>query len=136
MRFLLFFVVMAIAGYTGGSFVGWTLSREEVRKAMCAYYSEWDFCEKYKPEKKLRDLAIAGLSERLRRLEMKLEGGKEYLCVKAYRLNIRLYPSDGKVIGIYKKGSRVEVIDRIGGWVRTKDGWVSERWLERCAGEN
>ena len=133
-----FFLLMAGIGYAGGAMVGWGLSEKEIKVAMCSYYSEWKFCREVKnkeKEEKFKDLAIEGLSKKLYELERKLVKKKEYLCVKAHRLNIRLYPLDGKVIGIYRKGARVSVIDRIGGWVRTKEGWVSEKWLERC-GEN
>ena len=133
MQTVKFLILMAVVGYGTGSLVGWGLSEREVRIAMCSYYSEWEFCKKTKRESRLKDLAISGLSRKVHELEMKLkEREGETLCVKAYRLNIRLYPLDGKVIGVYRKGARVEVIDRIGGWARTKEGWVSERWLERC----
>ncbi|HHJ63343.1 MAG TPA: SH3 domain-containing protein [Aquifex aeolicus] len=136
MRVVKFLVLTALAGYGMGSLVGWGLSEREVRMAMCAYYSEWEFCREVKKEERLRDLALSGLSRKVHELEMKLrerEEKRENLCVKAYRLNIRLYPLDGKVIGVYRKGARVEVLDRIGGWVRTEEGWVSEKWLERCS---
>ena len=103
--------------------------------AMCSYYPEWEFCEgeKGREERRERDRGIEELSRRLHELEKRVgRKEKEVLCVRARRLNIRLYPLDGKVIGIYKKGAKVEVRDRIGGWVRTEEGWVSERWLERC----
>ena len=138
MRIVKFLTLMAVLGYGIGSVVGWSLSEREVRMAMCSYYSEWEFCKKTRRESRLKDLAISGLSRKVHELEMKLkerEKEGETLCVRAYRLNIRLYPLDGKVIGVYRKGARVEVIDRIGGWVRTKEGWVSERWLERCPEE-
>ena len=130
-----FLVFMAVLGYTGGYLVGWGLSEREVRIAMCSYYPEWDFCREVRKAEKMRDLAISGLSRKVHELERKLrerERKRDRLCVRAWRLNIRLYPLDGKVIGVYRKGTEVEVIDRIGGWVRTKEGWVSERWLERC----
>ena len=135
MRLLRFLVFMAVLGYSGGYLVGWGLSEREIRLAMCSYYSEWEFCKGVEKEEKLKDLAISGLSRKVHELERKLkelEGKRDVLCVKAYRLNIRLYPLDGKVIGVYKRGAKVEVLDRIGGWVRTKEGWVSERYLERC----
>ncbi len=130
-----FLALMAVIGYAGGSLVGWGLSEREVRMAMCSYYSEWDFCKEVQTEKKMKDLAIEGLSRevyKLKKMIIKSSETKEVLCVKAYRLNVRLYPLDGKVIDIYRKGKRVTVIDRIGGWVRTQDGWVSERYLGRC----
>ena len=139
MRSLGFILAMAAVGYAGGSLVGWGLSEKEIKVAMCSYYSEWEFCKETKRKEQIRDLAISGLSKKVYELEQKLKERKEEtetLCVRAYRLNIRLYPLDGKVIGIYKKGARVEVIDRIGGWVRTKEGWVSERWLEKCPQEH
>ena len=135
MRAVSFLLLMAVAGYGAGSLVGWGLSEREVREAMCSYYSEWEFCKKTEKENRLKDLAISGLSRKVHELEMKLkerEKEREMLCVKAYRLNIRLYPLDGKVIGIYRKGAKVRILDRIGGWARTEEGWVSERWLERC----
>ena len=136
MRVVKSLALIALAGYGMGSLVGWGLSEREVKMAMCAYYSEWEFCGEVKKEERLRDLAISGLSRKVHELERKLrerEGRREVLCVRAWRLNIRLYPLDGKVIGVYRKGARVEVMDRIGGWVRTKEGWVSEKWLERCS---
>lgn len=127
-----FLLLMAGIGYMGGSFVGWGLSEREIKMAMCSYYSEWEFCREVEEEERIRDLAISGLMKKVHELERRIGERGEHLCVKAYRLNIRLYPLDGKVIGIYRKGARVEVRDRIGGWVRTEEGWVSERWLERC----
>lgn len=142
MRVLGFFVAVALLSYTGGAVVGWGLSDEEIKKAMCSYYSEWEFCKGYKTEP-IKDLALSGLSKKVHELERQLrelsvkllaQRGEEF-CVKATRLNIRLYPLNGKVIGQYEKGERVRVIDRIGGWARTKEGWVSERYLERCKEE-
>jgi len=126
-----FIVLMAVCGYVAGYFFGWALNSTEIKSAMCSYYPDWEFCRDVKVER-VRDLALSGLMKKVYELERKINREKEYLCVKAHRLNIRLYPLDGKVIGIYRKGTKVEVRDRIGGWVRTEEGWVSERWLERC----
>ncbi len=132
--FLQFVALMAVFGYVGGYLTGWAFSDEEIRIAMCSYYTEWEFCKGIEKGERKRDLAIQGLSKRLHQLErMVVIHKRDKLCVKAYRLNIRLYPLNGKVIGIYRKGAKVEVIDRIGGWVRTKEGWVSERYLTTCS---
>ena len=138
------FVAGVLLGFFGGSFVGYGLSEEELRRAMCSYYSEWDFCEeeKVKPSA-IKGLAITGLSKELHELYLRVssierviaETGNGSLCVKAYRLNVRLYPLDGKVIGIYRRGREVKVVDRIANWVRTEDGWVDGRFLKECSDE-
>jgi hypothetical protein len=135
MRVALYLLLMAVLGYGGGNLAGWALTEKEIMLAMCSYYSEWDFCRSADPGRKMKDLAISGLSRKVHELERKvreLSGEGDVLCVRAWRLNIRLYPLDGKVIGIYKKGAKVKVIDRIGGWVRTEEGWVREKWLKEC----
>jgi len=135
MRPVGYLLAMALAGYLGGSIAGYALSEEEIKKAMCSYYSEWDFCREVRERGRLRDLAIEGLSRKVHELERRIEERKrerEKLCVTAHMLNVRLYPLDGKVIEVYRKGKEVEVLDRIGGWVRTQDGWVSEKYLGRC----
>lgn len=143
MRFSLYYLLMAVVGYAGGNAVGYALTDKQLKQAMCSYYSEWDFCksEKSRPSV-VKDLAIMGLSKRLHEvsqkvvsIEKRLSTQNSYLCVKAYRLNIRLYPLDGKVIGIYKGGARVQVLDKIANWVRTHDGWVSARYLGECTDE-
>lgn len=141
MRLSLYYLLMAVVGYAGGNAVGYALTDEQLKQAMCSYYSEWDFCksEKSRPSA-VKDLAIMGLSRQLHEvsqrvvsIEKRLSTQSSHLCVKAYRLNIRLYPLDGKVIGIYKRGARVQVLDRIASWVRTDDGWISARYLGECS---
>jgi|GEM_PF-4247857 len=130
-------ILSAILGWNSGNVAGFTTTRDAVAKAMCSYYPDWDFCKQFRKIVRSKDLAIRGLSEKVRKLEETVYGEqrRSFMCVKAFRLNVRLYPLDGKVIDIYKKGKRVEIIDRIGGWARTRDGWVSEKYLGRCRDE-
>ena len=139
-----FITTMAFVGFLGGNLVGYGLSDRELREAMCSYYSERDFCKKEKARPSVvKDLAIMGLSKQLHEVSLKVssienkiaKGPDQVLCVKAHRLNIRLYPLDGTVIGIYKRGAKVAVVDRIADWVRTEDGWVSGRYLKECSDE-
>lgn len=149
MRVLHFFVACAVFGYAGGGLLGWGLSEEGLRSAMCSYYSEWDFCKDKVKDRKQSDVemekAIRGLSREVHKIGLKVseieklsrveEGASSLgkMCVSVHRLRIRLYPLDGKVIGHYKKGAEVQVKDRIGDWVRTQDGWVSAYYLTGCA---
>lgn len=50
--------------------------------------------------------------------------------VTASELNIRKSAStDGERVGILKYGDRVEVLEKSGDWGRTKDGWISLKYV-------
>lgn len=65
-------------------------------------------------------------------------GPREFGTVAAGELNIRQAAGmSGRIIGQLYRGDQVEIIERItsgpnAGWIRTKGGWVSGKFIERA----
>jgi uncharacterized protein YgiM (DUF1202 family) len=56
---------------------------------------------------------------------------KEYVTVKATTLFVRQAPSPGgKVVRVAQQGERLEVLERLAGWIRVKDGYVMAEFVE------
>lgn len=56
---------------------------------------------------------------------------KERVTVKATTLFVRQVPyPGGKVVRVVKQGERLDVVERLAGWVRVKDGYVMAEFVE------
>lgn len=56
---------------------------------------------------------------------------KGVINTKSSNLNIRKGPGTNyPVVGSYKKGASIEILEKVNGWVRTKDGYVSSAYVK------
>ena len=55
---------------------------------------------------------------------------KEYVTVKATTLFVRQVPyPGGKVVRVAQQGERLEVVERLAGWIRIEDGYVMAEFV-------
>jgi hypothetical protein len=56
---------------------------------------------------------------------------KEYVTVMPTTLFVRQAPyPGGKVVRVAQQGERLEVVERLAGWIRVKDGYVMAEFVE------